>query len=296
VFSKDKENTDSSSFFYFHGKNQERVVRMKKKHSLWSGVSLLIVAVLAVMAFIRSDAQVWLLAAVFAVWAVWAILVFVLPRLHERKLEKLRSQRRQKREEAMKRASTFCVPDLSEPVGMVLQRHVNYRISSYLKSAYPSVTWEWCEEEPEKIIAKGGVGRIRLFGVPDFNYADVLFDQQANINCSMMRIVPLTELHPDTAEKEQIPQPHPPVDPQVWYEVQGRKILEELVTDLNSRGHSSLTIKNNGDICILQGDAEKPQTAFENLPDKVYWPRLTKVFEREGLAARIADDSIVLSW
>jgi hypothetical protein len=124
----------------------------------------------------------------------------------------------------------------------------------------------------------------------------VLFDQQANINCSMMRIVPLAELHPDSVETAQIPQPHQPVDPQVWYEVQGRKILEELVTDLNSRGHSSLTIKDNGDICILQGDALKPQTAFENLPDKVYWPRLTKVFEREGLAAKVTDDSIVLSW
>jgi hypothetical protein len=269
---------------------------MKKRHSLWSGVSLLIVAVLVIMAFVRSDAQVWLLASVFALWSMWAIFVFVLPRLHERKLEKQRAKRRQKRDEAVNRANTFYDQDLSEPAGLVLQRHVNYRISSYLKSAYPEVTWEWCEEEPEKVIAKGGIGRIRLFGVPDFNYADVLFDRQANINCSMMRIVPLAELHPDSVENTQIPQPHQPVDPQVWYEVQGRKILEELVTDLNSRGHNNLTIKDNGDICILQGDDLRPQTAFENLPDKVYWPRLTKVFEREGLAAKVTDDSIVLSW
>lgn len=269
---------------------------MKKKHSLWSGVSLLIVAVVAIMAFIRGDVQIWLLAAAFSVWAAWAILVLVMPRFHVRKLEKERSQRRQKREVAVNRTNGFHVPELSDPVGPVLQRHVNYRISSYLKSAYPDVTWEWVEENPERIIEKGGVGRIRLFGVPDFNYADVSFDQQANINCSMLRIVPLAELYPNSAKTTQIPQPHQPVDPQVWYEVQGRKILEELVTDLNSRGHSSLTIKDNGDICVLLGDTLKPQTAFENLPDKVYWPRLAKVFEREGLAAKVADDSIVLSW
>ena len=269
---------------------------MKKKRSLWSSLPPLIVSVLAIMAFVRGNAQMWLLAVAFTLWAVWASLVLLWPRLHERKLEKQRSQRRQKREETVNRASAFRVPELSEPVGLVLQRHVNYRISTYLKSAYPNVTWEWCEENPERIIAKGGVGRIRLFGVPDFNYADVMFDKQANINCSMLRIVPMAELNPNSTEPVQVPQPHQPVDPQVWYEIQGRKILEELVTDLNSRGHSSLKIKDNGDICIQQGDAEKPQTAFENLPAKVYWPRLAKVFEREGLAAKVTDDSIALSW
>ncbi|MDD4509346.1 MAG: hypothetical protein PHY23_00275 [Oscillospiraceae bacterium] len=270
---------------------------MKKKKSLWSGVSLLIVAVLAIMAFFRNDRlQVWLLAASFIVWALWALLAFLLPALHEQKQEKLREERRRKREAEAKRINAFTVPDITDPVGPVLLRHVNFRVSAYLKSAYPDATWEWCEEEPEKIIARGGVGRIRLFGISDFNYADVLFDQQANINCSLMKVVPMAELHSESAALVTVPQPRSPVDPQVWYEVKGRKVLEELIVDLNSRGHSSLTIKDNGDVCIQQGDTEKPQTAVENLPEKVYWPRLAKVFEREGLAANVKDDGIILSW
>lgn len=271
---------------------------MKKKKTLWSGVSLLIVAVLAIMAFVRGDAQLRLLAAAFVGWAVWSTVAFVLPYLRERKQEKLRKERRKKRAEAVQAANDFAVSDNMEPVGLVMLRHVNYRVSSYLKSAFPDATWEWCEDSPERIIAKGGVGRIRLFGVPDFDHADVLFDQQANINCSMLKVVPLTDLQQDgsAASIPQPMQPADPVDPQVWYEAQGRKILEELVTDLHSRGHSSLTIKDNGDICIRQGDMEKPQTAFESMPEKVYWPRLIKVFEREGLAANIAGNQIVLSW
>ena len=50
---------------------------------------------------------------------------------------------------------------------------MNFRISAYLQSAYPEATWQWLEEFPEKIAAKGGTGRIRLYGVPDFDYADV---------------------------------------------------------------------------------------------------------------------------
>ena len=54
---------------------------MNKKTSLWSGVSVLIVAVLAVMAFIRGNAQIWLLGVAFAAWAVWAAVKFLLPYL-----------------------------------------------------------------------------------------------------------------------------------------------------------------------------------------------------------------------
>ena len=43
---------------------------MRKKKNLWSGVSILIVAVLVITAFIRGNAQAWLLAAAFVIWAV----------------------------------------------------------------------------------------------------------------------------------------------------------------------------------------------------------------------------------
>ena len=57
-----------------------------------------------------------------------------------------------------------------------------------------------------------------------------------------------------------------------------------------------MVIKDNGDVCIRQGDVEKAQTSFKNLPEKHYWPRLLKVFEREGIAASMTDDAIALNW
>lgn len=60
-----------------------------------------------------------------------------------------------------------------------------------------------------------------------------------------------------------MPKQPDPVDPQVWYEVQGRKVLEALITDLHSRGYNSLTIRENGDIAIQQADSEKVRTALK---------------------------------
>ena len=73
-------------------------------------------------------------------------------------------------------------------------------------------------------------------------------------------------------------------------------MLENLIADLNSRGHNSLTIKENGEITIQQADSEVKQAVFEYVPEKTYWPRLTKVFESEGLAAKTTENGMVLSW
>ena len=152
------------------------------------------------------------------------------------------------------------------------------------------------EEFPEKIVAKGGTGRIQLYGVPDFNYADVSFDQKADISCSLLKIVPMAEVQQASGEKKTIPQQQTPVDPQIWYEKQGRSVLESLIADLHSRGHHSLTIRENGEIAIQQADSEITRPAFENVPEKTYWPRLVKVFECEGMAADITENGVVLSW
>lgn len=106
----------------------------------------------------------------------------------------------------------------------------------------------------------------------------------------------MAKLNNPSGEAETIPKKQNPIDPQVWYEQQGRTVLESLISDLDSRGHHSLTILENGDIAIKQADAEITHTAFANVPERTYLKRLAKVFEREGIAADVTDGGIVLSW
>lgn len=125
-------------------------------------------------------------------------------------------------------------------MGQILLRHVNHRISAYLKSVYPNARWEWREKQPERLILEGGTGRIRVYGVPEYNFADVQLDSQGGLQCSMVKIVPLTNAGKAGEESGHLPPNNQPVDPRIWYEHQGRKVLSGLIADLNSRGHSSL--------------------------------------------------------
>lgn len=279
---------------------------MRRKKSLWSGVSILIVAVLAITAFIRGNTQVWFLAAAFTAWSVWATFYFLIPYIKEELHRREARRIRKKCEDQDAKKPKFIVPEVSEPVERVLLCHANYRISAYLQSVYPDATWEWREEFPERIIAKGGTGRIKVFGIDGFNFADVTFNQNAHIDCALVNVVPMAQPaaskasavqpKPAASDPVTVPKQQTPVDPQVWYEVQGRKVLEALITDLHSRGYNSLTIRENGDIAIKQADSEKVRTAFESIPEKTYWARLCKVFEREGMAANITDGGILLTW
>ena len=73
-------------------------------------------------------------------------------------------------------------------------------------------------------------------------------------------------------------------------------MLEAMVADLNSRGHSRLTLHEDGDICIVEDKDEVAKDRLSNFPEKVYWPRLVQVLESNGLAAEITAAGIQVSW
>ena len=269
---------------------------MKRKNVFGKKLTFLIVGVLAVLAFIRGPEQIWCLGGVFAVWTIWTMGSALRSKGAQIKaaLEKKRLEKENRR--TIHESFDSYIPEDSNLVGAALLRHVNCRISAYLKSAYPDVTWEWCSEYPEKLATEGGTGRIKLFGIPDFNFADVAFDQMARIDCDMLRIVPFADLKGTGEPEATRPRDDLPVDPEVWYGIQGKKILESCVADLNSRGHASLFIKENGDICFRQADSETVRDKFKNLPGKSVWSALVKVIEKQGLSASVMDDCIKVSW
>ena len=112
----------------------------------------------------------------------------------------------------------------------------------------------------------------------------------------MVKSVPLESIGIPDAEFEELPPNKQPVNTQIWYEMQGRKILEKAIADLNSRGYTNLTIREDGDVLIEEGTDGVPLEHLSNFPAKVYWPQLLKVFQGEGMAAQIGQEGNQLTW
>lgn len=265
---------------------------MKTHQKLWNSVSLLIVAVLAITCFTKGRVQVWFYIAAFMVWSTFILTKFIRPVIKRYKYSK---ETRQVLKQC-KKANNTTLDDGNIYLSHTLLCHVNHRVTGYIKSIYPDATWKWVSDNPAGIIAKGGTGRIELYNVEDYNYADVSFDRDANIECSLLKVVSFkeaaqTEVKDSTAEliKSEI-------DPQVWFEKSGRIVLKNLIADLSSRGHNTLTITDNGDCVIEQGDKQITISKLNAFPEKVYHPKLIKVLAGAGIAAKSVDAGLSVTW
>ena len=271
---------------------------MKSEKSLWTSITFLIGAVIAVLAFVRGDALTWSLLGVFVLWGAWVVGFLLLPLIKQaKKNQKRRAILNARYLEGLSAGQKGQETDVnSESAEQLLMRHVNLRITGYIRSIYQDATWEWCEKHPEKLILTGGIGRIRVHGVEEYDHADIKIGKRGEISCSMVKTVPLDKSKdPDDAE-ENTPPVKQPVNPQIWYELHGRSVLEKAIADLNSRGYSTLTIQDDGDVVIAQGEENFSQEHLSHFPAKVYWPQLIKVLQGEGMAAQIVSNGIQLTW
>lgn len=271
---------------------------MKKEKTLLSSLCLLIGVVLAIFSLFRGKWQIGLLITVFTLWGLWVVAFLSIPYIRRAK----RIQQHQRMRETLQKNNSsksvlFEIPQIKDPsTEQLLLMHVNHRISMYLRSTYGDITWEWCSKNPIQLITNGGTGRIRVFGIRDFDHAEVTLKTNADIQFDMLHMVPLSEVSKKDGSEDKTPPNKQPVDPQIWYESQGRHVLESLVADLNSRGHTQMMLDENGDISIQQDQENVITKHLANFPEITYWPRLVRVLEGAGLAAVVSDRKIVVSW
>lgn len=249
----------------------------QKKTGIGGSIGLLVGVVIAILAIVRGPWQLPLLIGVFALWGLWLLWTQAHPFRRAMQVQRQKEQ-----------AENF-----NRAMAQTLLRHVSYRVSDCLKAGYPDARWEWMMRDPALFVAQGGTGRIRIYGVPDYEYADVTVDQNGKLSCSLVRLAPVQKPEEKPAAPNQQEQ-----DPQVWYDTHARQTLEHLVADLESRGHSGLTLKEDGSICICpKGDGkEVKQAALAEFPAKDHWDKLAKILEQEGLAAAVQDSCIAVTW
>ena len=265
------------------------------KNKIWGSIGLLVGIFIAILALTRGLWSTALLVGTFAVWGIWVAYTLMKPRLHAIKLrEPAEEDFEQHLEE-----EAFEVPDPDEPsLERMLMLHIDRRITDYLHAAFPQAKWSWCCNDPYLLALDGGTGRIQIYGVPEFNYADVTIDRSANIRCDLVKVVQLgaATLAAATPAPAAVPPNALVIDPQAWYELQGRKVLETVQADLSARGYSALTLDDDGNILVQQGDQLVKKGQLPDYPGQQMLPKLVQVFERYGLAVKALGKGLVLSW
>ena len=99
------------------------------KGFLSGSITILIGAVIAIMALVRGPWQVWLLLGVFTLWGLWVVLILLLPYMQQAKRHRQRQQRTRRLHAEGIQTRSFEIPDLgSTSSDELLVRHTNHRI------------------------------------------------------------------------------------------------------------------------------------------------------------------------
>ena len=260
---------------------------MKSDNAIWNGTGIFVGIIVAIAAFVRGALLLPLLLVACSVWGLYVLhhLRGSLPAVPKKKAK-------------TPRRAKFVVPDIEdEPLSDILLLHVNQRITAALRTAGSNITWEWATKDPLSIVKEGGRCLIRVHGLDGFESAEVVLDKQAHLRCELINAVPFRP-NPtaDAPEKPRIPAETPPLpDPRIWYETEGRTTLENIVADLSSRGHHSMTVQEDGHIQLVDGSTSVlPE--LHGFPPVGCWEKLKQVFAGDGLAAEETSGKLVLSW
>ena len=270
---------------------------MKKqtKTNLWSAIGFLAAVLLLIAVFTGGYVELGLSVVTVVIWSLFVLFKFVVPYINT-KLDEMEARNMREYYEAEYEVEADDANVEKKAYKMFL-RHVNYRITNHLKSAYPDAMWEWETDDPVKLIALGKTGRIKVYNVPDFSHADITVNSKAELSFKMIKVVPMNTAEPtESGENTAKHSSKDPVDPRIWYEQKARVVLDNLISDLGSRGYSNLSITEDGDVIIQQADRTIKKARLEAMPDRLSWDRLSRVLQGEGLAADITDDALKVSW
>lgn len=284
----------------------ERMGIMRKKKRM-KPVSVLVVTMLLIMAFIRGEYSQPIMIGVVSIWILVVFGNILLKsttrfiHLLWKKLDTTKKDLKMKirnkmieyweldtvieSEEAENKKKKVYDFDLSDNPDQFLLWHVNGRITDKLQSAYPKVAWNWLDEDSVvlKAIKSYGTQRISVQGTGLFNQADIRFDKKGKIQFSMLKAVPL-----ENAKKGQNS-----VDIEEWFHSEAQQELEKIVKDLYSKGHKSFKIKEGGKISV-DGKENVIEQSISHFPAKKFWQKIADFLQELNLKASVEKDSIVI--
>lgn len=209
---------------------------------------------------------------------VFGTILLFLPRWIPKKLWKRRRTKKAK----------YSAISSDESLETFLLCQISHRITGKLKSAYPEATWNWEQMPSVQDFVEGNLLRIVTKGTNDFNHAELYVDQYGQLHLQMLIIESLERQ--TTADIERS------VDPQSWYDLIGKPLLNKVIQDVYPKGYQKLYISTQGELYIVDGDQKEVKDIFEHFPPKPYWTTLASILNEDELNARATDFGLEIDW
>ena len=110
-----------------------------------------------------------------------------------------------------------------------------------------------------------------------------------------MNLFALVSLENAQVQTQSMPEENK-VDVEQWYTQKGQQLLTELITNMNTRGYTELSISENGDVTVVENGRNVIKDRFQEIPPKKDWRKLKKLMLEEDIEVQVSRKQLSFAW
>ncbi len=249
----------------------------KTKEIVLSMVGYLVAMVIGCQVLVLEAYRTAVMVAVIVIWV--AVLWWKLKK-------ETGKQKEQQKERAMQ------IIDLEPDYKKLFFQQIQLRVQEKLRMKFPGAAVDLCEKELERLATLGKAVYVPIRKADDYCHMSITLKSSGDIQMNLFSLVSLENAH-ETKVSEVVDLE---VDVEQWYSQKGQLLLTELITNMNTRGYTELSINENGDVTVKENGRNIVKDRFQEIPPKKQWTKLKKLMADEDVQVQVSGKQLNIAW
>lgn len=202
----------------------------------------------------------------------------------------LRKEQRSMKKEKPKMQVIDVGPDYKK----LFVQQTYYRIQEKMRTKFPNVSVEISESELYKIACEGKTIYAAIDQAEHYTHLSVALAKNGDLIMNLFSLVNLDMIHQTTDQIQQVIEEDTQVEQ--WFERKGQQLLTELLTNMNARGYSKISINEEGDVMVREDGRNSVKDYFKEIPPKKDWQKLKELMSKDGVNVQVSARYLKFAW
>ena len=202
----------------------------------------------------------------------------------------LRKEQRSMKKEKPKMQVIDVGPDYKK----LFVQQTYYRIQEKMRTKFPNVSVEISESELYKIACEGKTIYAAIDQAEHYTHLSVALAKNGDLIMNLFSLVNLDMIHQTTDQIQQVIEEDTQVEQ--WFERKGQQLLTELLTNMNARGYSKISINEEGDVMVREDGRNCVKDYFKEIPPKKDWQKLKELMSKDGVNVQVSARYLKFAW
>lgn len=184
------------------------------------------------------------------------------------------------------------IVDIEPDYKQLFVQQTMLRINEKLHWKFPAADIEICDADILRMARTQQTICVAVKKAENFSHLNISLLPNGVIKMNLFSLVNFEAIGTIKAEKS-LPEDD---DVEHWYRNEGQRLLTELVTNMNSRGFSKLSIRENGDVLVEESGENVVKDYFPEIPPKKQWAKLKKLMSSSDIQVQTSGKLLTFTW